>query len=402
MNIILFDNEVRDQLLPLTFTRPVCELRVGILTIREKWEKYLPGKISYITQDYLSEKYQIDYGPENYVINGSVLPSPQLLQLIKEMDFNQAYLKNEELIVAKLDENQFEKLIHDEDITEIKGFDLEDTQYLKINHPWDIFQLNDAAIREDFDLLTKGRISAPLSPTNRVLGAEQIFIEEGAEVEFGILNASTGPIYIGKNAKILEGVMMRGPVAFCEGSIVKMGAKIYGATTLGPNSKVGGEINNAVFQSHSNKGHDGYLGNAVIGSWCNLGADTNNSNLKNNYAEVKAWSYPEERFIKTGLQFCGLIMGDHSKTGINTMLNTGTVIGVCANIFGSGFPRNFVPSYAWGGNAGFTTYKTDKAFETMTRVMARRKKEFDTEERLIMLRIFEDTAKYRAWEKSGA
>ena len=400
MNIILFDNETRDQLLPLTFTRPVCDLRVGILKISEKWAHWLPGKISYITQDYLAEKYQIDYGAENFVINGSVLPSPQLVQLMKEMDFNQAYLKNEELIVAKLDERQFERLIHDEDITEIKGFDLEDTPYQKINYPWDLFLINDQAIKDDFELITKGRFSAPISESNQVMGArEYIFIEPGATVECAILNASKGPIYIGKDALVMEGSMLRGPIAMCNNSVIKMGAKIYGPTTLGPYTKLGGEVNQSVIQGYSNKGHDGYLGNAVIGEWCNLGADTNNSNLKNNYSEVKVWNYPQQRFIKTGLQFCGLIMGDHSKTGINTMLNTGTVIGVSANVFGGGFPRNYVPSYSWGGSAGFSTYRTDKAFEAMERMMARRKVDFDTEERLIMLRVFEDTAKFRPWEK---
>ena len=274
MNIILFDNETRDQLLPLTFTRPVCELRVGILKISEKWAQWFPGKISYITQDYLAEKYQIDYGTENYVINGSVLPSAQLVQLMKEMDFNQAYLKNDELIVAKLDESQFERLIHDEDITEIKGFDIEDTQYQKINYPWDLFAINDQAIKDDFELLTKGRFSAPIPQSNQVIGKEYIFIEPGATVECAILNASKGPIYIGSDALVMEGSMLRGPIAICQNSVIKMGAKIYGPTTLGTYTKLGGEVNHTVIQGYSNKGHEGYLGNAVIGEWCNFGADT--------------------------------------------------------------------------------------------------------------------------------
>lgn len=400
-NVILFDNEVRDQLLPLTYTRPVCELRVGILTIREKWESWL-GKdhtFSYITQDYLAEKYPIDYGEENYVINGSVLPSEQLCALIGYMDFNQAYLRNDELVVAKLDERQFERLINDEDIHELKGFDLEDTQYLKINHPWDIFLLNEAAIREDFALLTKGRKSQILSDTNTVLGKENIFVEKGARVECSILNATTGPVYIGKDAEIMEGCMVRGPLALCEHGQLKMGAKIYGATTLGPWSKGGGEISNSVLQGFSNKGHDGYLGHSVLGEWCNLGADTNISNLKNNYTNIKVWNYPEERFIDTGQQFCGLIMGDHSKAGINTMFNTGTVVGVGCNIFGAGFPRNFVPSFSWGSSSRLDTHKTEKAFETAELVMKRRNREFAVQDRLILLRIFEDTARFRRWEK---
>ncbi len=402
MNIILFDNEVRDQLLPLTFTRPVCELRVGILTIKEKWQRWFEmGKVAYITQDYLAEKYRIDYGEENYVINGSVMPSPQLFALIRQMEFNQAFLRGDELIVAKLDENQFEKLIHDEDIAEIEGLDIEDTEFLKINYPWDVFQLNDAAIRADFELLTKGRRSAPLSNTNLVLGpSDQIFMEAGAQVEGTTLNASSGPIYIGKEATIMEGSLIRGSLAMCDHSVVKMGTKIYGATTLGPHVKVGGEIKNTVFQAYSNKGHDGFIGNSVIGEWCNIGADTNSSNLKNNYSEVKLWSYQKQSFIKTGLQFCGVIMGDHSKCGINTMFNTGTVVGVGCSIFGSGYPRNYIPSYAWGGAKGFSTFKMDQAFESFERMMQRRNVPFGVEERLIMLRIFEDTAQYRRWENN--
>lgn len=399
-NIILFDNEVRDRLLPLTFLRPVCEIRVGILTIREKWEKWLDGKISYITQDYLAEKYAIDYGTENYLINGSVLPSDQLCRLIRQMDSNEALLEGEELIVAKLSEEQFELLINDEDFGELKGFDLKGTNYLKINNLWDIFQLNDQAIREDFELLTKDRTSEPISSTNQILGdPAQIFLEEGAKVECSILNATTGPIYVGKDAEIMEGCIVRGSLALGEHAVLKMGAKVYSGTTLGPWSKAGGELNNAVFFAYSNKAHDGFLGNAVLGEWCNLGADTNNSNLKNNYDEVRLWSYPEERFVKTGLQFCGLIMGDHSKAGINTMFNTGTVVGISANVYGSGFPRNFVPSFAWGGHSGFTTFRTDKAFDMMETMMARRKIDFSVQDRLIMLRVFEETAKYRSWEK---
>lgn len=401
MNIILFDDDIRDQLLPLTFTRPVCELRIGMLTIKEKWEKWMGAKVSYITQDYLASKYPIDYGDENLVINGSALPSEQLCRLVRQMDYGEAFLEGEELIAAKLDAKQFERLIHDKDIGELKGFDLGTTDYIKINHLWDIFQKNGKAIKEDFKLLTKGRKSQEISATNRVLGAENIFIEEGAEVEFAIMNATEYPIYIGKNAKILEGCMIRGGLAIGESAVLKMGAKIYGPTTLGPHCKVGGEVKNVVFQSYSNKGHDGYLGNSVIGEWCNLGADTNSSNLKNNYASVKLWNYASRKFEQTDVQFCGLIMGDHSKCGINTMFNTGTVIGVSANVFGSGFPRNFIPSFAWGGARGFMSYKTDKAFDTIERVFERKNKVFEVEDRLIMLRIYEDTMQYRAWEREN-
>lgn len=400
-HIILFDDDTREQLLPLTFTRPVAELRIGILTIREKWEQWLGWPASYITQDYLAEKYPIDHSGENYVINAAVLPSPQLCRLIRQMEPNDALLQGEELIAARLDERQLERLMKDQDIQELKGFDLEDTEYLKINNLWDLFRYNDQALRDDFQLITKGRLTQPISPTNRVLGAEHIFIEEGAKVEFATINADRGPVYIGKNAEIMEGALIRGGLALCEGSVLKMGAKIYGPTTIGPYCKVGGEVNNCVFLANSNKAHEGYLGNSVIGEWCNLGADTNTSNLKNTYEEIKLWNYPARRFKATGVQFCGLIMGDHSKCGINTMFNTGTVVGVSANVFGEGFPRNFIPSFSWGGSHGFQTYRTDKAFATIERVMERRNLPFSIQDRLIMLRVFEETTSYRTWDKDA-
>lgn len=398
-HIILFDNEVRDNLLPLTFTRPVCELRVGILTIREKWERWMDGQIAYITQDYLAQEFPIDYGDANYVINGSVLPSEQLCTLLKQMDLNEAFLAGDELIAAKLDERQFERLIHDEDIHEIQGRDLEDTKYLKINNLWDIFQINEEAIRQDFEILTKGRNSQPLSKTNQHIGEGQIFLEEGAQVEYSIFNTRTGPIYIGKDTQIMEGCLVRGPFAMGEGSVLKMGAKVYGATTMGPWSKIGGEVKNVVFQANSSKGHDGYLGNSVIGEWCNLGAGTSASNLKNTFGDVKLWNYATENFEPTGLQFCGLIMGDHSKCAVNTRFNTGTVVGVAANIFAPGFPNKFIPSYSWLGSEVFQTYRTDKAFEMIDQMMERRGLTFSVSDRLLMLRVFEETSNFRTWEK---
>jgi len=397
-NVLLFDDEVRDHLLPLTYTRPVCEIRVGILTIREKWEKWLDAKISYITQDYLTDKYDIIIGDKNLIINGSVLPSKELCILINQMEDNEALLDNGELIVAKLDRKQFERLMEEDDLDELAGFELGDTPFIKINNLWDIFAHNDEAIKSDFKLLTKGRKSQTISPTNNIMNAKNIFLEEGAEVEFASLNASKGPIYIGKDAYVMEGALIRGSFALGDNSVVKMGAKIYGATSTGPHCKLGGEIGNSVFLGYSNKGHDGYLGNSVLGEWCNLGADTNTSNLKNNYEEVKLWNYTKEGFVKTGQQFCGLIMGDHSKSGINTMFNTGTVVGVSANIFGDGFPRNFIPSFAWGGASGFSTYRADKAFATAERVMARRNQAFTADDRVILLKISEETSKFRRWE----
>lgn len=400
-NIILFDSDIRDQLLPITYTRPVCELRIGILTIREKWELWLKGRVSYITQDYLSEKYPISIASDNLVINGAILPDTQLCQLVQNLKFNEALLKNGELIAARLDERQFYNLMEDNDIEELEGFELEEsTKLLAINHVWDIFSFNDNAMRSDFSMLTKGRTSAPLSKTNQLLGdASQLFIEEGATIECSILNTKTGPIYIGKNAEVMEGCVIRGGLALCEGSILKIGAKIYGATTIGPFSKVGGEVNNSVIIAHSNKAHEGYLGNSVLGEWCNIGADSNTSNLKNNYEPVKLWDYTKDSFVKTGMQFLGLIMGDHSKCAINTMFNTGTVVGVSANIYGAGFPRNFIPSFTWGGTGGLETYPFNKAVDTMERVLARRQMLVSKEDRDILKYIFEFSARYRSWER---
>lgn len=399
-HVILFDSEVREQLLPLTFTRPVGDLRVGALTIKEKWQKWLNAKVSFITQDYLASKFPIEYGDENIVINGSVMPSDRLIRLIRQMEFNEAYLKGEELIVAKLDREQLEKLIHDEDIDQLHVYDIEDTPFLKIDHPWDIFLNNAAALEEDFQLLTQGRESQPISDSNRIIGdPSRIFLEEGAKVEAASLNVLDGPIYLAENAEIMEGSLIRGGLALGEHAQVKMGTRLYGSNTFGPWSRVGGEVQNSVIQGYSNKAHEGFLGNSVIGEWCNIGADTNTSNLKNTYEEVRIWNYPSGQFLPAGIQFCGVIMADHVKVGINSMLNTGTVIGVGANIFGAGFPRAFVPSFAWGGSAGFTTFQLDKAFETAEAMMQRRGKAFDISERLLLLRAFEDTSKYRTWEK---
>jgi UDP-N-acetylglucosamine diphosphorylase/glucosamine-1-phosphate N-acetyltransferase len=403
-NLILFDPDTREQLLPLSFTRPVADFRIGILTIREKWEKRLNGKASYITQDYLSEKFPISIAQDNYVINGAVLPNEALCKLIEQLQNNEALLRNGELVAARLDEAQFLNLMEDSDIQELAGFELPpDTPYTAIDNLWDIFKHNDLALRADFDFLTRGRSSAPLSTTNQVLGnPADIFLEEGAVVECSILNAAKGPIYIGKNAEIMEGCIVRGPFAMGANSILKMGARIYGATTLGEHVKVGGEVTNSVIFSYSNKAHDGYLGNSVLGEWCNLGADTNTSNLKNNYEEIKLWSYPKNTFVKTGLQFLGLIMGDHSKCGINTMFNTGTVVGVSANIFGAGYPRNFIASFCWGGTGGgYETYQPKKAFDTIARVMERRNLILDDTERGILQTVFDLTAQYRHWEKTG-
>ena len=331
MNYILFDSDVRNSLLPFTFTRPVAEIRIGILTIREKWEFFLGFTTTTITEEYLEDKYPMVELNENILINASFLPTKNLVNQVKKLSKNQAIFQGEQVVAfftsdtqENVDFDSYEQLEFQEDLIQIK-------------HTSDIFSLNDKAIQADFDILTKGRTSQPIPSGVYAIHKENIFIEEGATVSYSSLNASKGPIYIGKDSEIMEGCLVRGPFALGKNSILKMGTKVYGATTLGPYCKVGGEINNSVLFGYSSKGHEGFLGNSVLGEWCNIGADSNTSNLKNNYAEVKLWNYQEERFTKTGLQFCGLMMGDHSKCGINTMFNTGTVVGVSANIFGSGF-----------------------------------------------------------------
>ncbi|WP_299683453.1 GlmU family protein [uncultured Tenacibaculum sp.] len=389
MNYILFDGDVRTSLLPFTYTRPVADIRVGILTIREKWEKYLGLTTTTITEEYLEEKYPMVEMEENIMLNASFLPTPELVNMVENLKQNEAIFKGEDVIA-------FYSVIDQEEVDFDSYTQIEfEENIIKINNTWDIFSNNDQAIRQDFELLTEGRESQPIPDTVQCIGRENIFIEEGAKLTFATLNATTGPIYIGKNAEIMEGVVVRGALAMCENSVLKLGAKIYGATTLGPYCKVGGEVNNSVLFGYSNKGHDGFLGNSVLGEWCNLGADTNNSNLKNNYAEVRLWSYETGRFAKTGLQFCGLIMGDHSKCGINTMFNTGTVVGVSANIFGSGFPRNFVPSFSWGGASGFTEYKMNKVNEVAEVVMKRRNIVYDELEQKILSAVFEQSQQYR-------
>ena len=382
MNVILFDSN-RSNFYPLSYTRPISEFRIGILTIKEKWTHYYKN-ISTKTEDYLVSKYPIRKQKENLWIDASVLPSKELKTELDSLRNGEVLESNGKIIAFKNVNYSF------------KNLNKINTSVLvnSIENIWDIFSENGREIEADFKLLTQARKSQKISDTNTVIG-KHIFIEKGAKISCSILNAENGPIYIGKNTEIMEGAIIRGPFAMCENAVLKMGAKIYGPTTLGPHCKVGGEVNNSVFFGYSSKAHDGFLGNSVIGEWCNLGADTNNSNLKNNYAEVKLWNYEMERFKKTGLQFCGLIMGDHSKCGINTMFNTGTVIGVSANIFGSGFPRNFVPSFSWGGASGFQVYKLPKVFEVASKVFERRKLDFDENEQNILSEVYDMTKRYR-------
>lgn len=392
--LVLFDDERRDDLLPLTFTRPVAEIRLGILTIAQKWAKQTGSNVFYLTQEYLQHKYpNAPKGKPVLLVNGGLCPDKDLILQFNALCINEALVKNGILIAARLN-STLDALPSLDFFNSVKEYTAD---ILEVKFPWDIFLNNGEALIRDYQLLTQGRKSQPFLKTNIVLNPENVFIDEGARVECSILNAETGPIYIARDAEVMEGCMIRGPFALGEHSALKMGAKIYGPTTIGPHCKVGGEVNNSVFFSFSNKAHDGFIGNSVIGEWCNLGADTNNSNLKNNYAPVKLWNYRKKGFINTGLQFCGLIMGDHSKCGINTMFNTGTVVGVCSNIFGDGFPRNFIPSFSWGGAAGFTVHNPDKAFETARIMMSRRDIPFTDDDMNILSKVFELTREYRAF-----
>lgn len=384
MQVNFFDDELVNGLYPLTLTRPSADLRCGIVTLAEKWMRLLPEAESFghLTRPYLAGKFKPAAEATLY-INGRLLAHTSLLQPIKNLTAGQ-FLSYKGQCLAYHTRKEQEIVFEG------------DTDW--ISRPYDLFAKNAVQIQQDFERLTLNRYSAALSETNRVLGSHPVFLEEGAKVECCILNTKEGPVYVGKNAEIMEGSLIRGPFAMGEGSVVKMGAKIYTGTTLGPYCNAGGEISNVVFWGYSNKGHDGFLGNAVLGEWCNVGADSNCSNLKNTYDEVKVWNYSSSRFDKSGLQFCGVIMGDHSKCGINTMFNTGTVVGVCCNVFGHGFPRQFIPDFSWGGATGMVTHKPDAAFKTAALVMPRRKRVFDDVEQAILSEVFEISKNWRNWE----
>lgn len=400
MNVILFDGKNRNNLLPFTFTRPVAEIRIGILTITEKWAKVTGVQPSFHTQSYLSVKFPLALADANILINGGVCPTQTIWSEIQALKTGEGLYLNNTLVACVLT-NDAVANFSETTFLPTNKIESAEQKAIVVNYTYDIFSKNGEAIEADFAMLTTGRKSQPISSTNQTVNPERIFIEPGATVEFSILNASTGPIYIGADAEVMEGCKVRGPFALCEHGGLKMDAKIYGPTTVGPHCKVGGEVNNVVFFAYSNKGHDGFMGNAVVGEWVNIGADTNNSNLKNTYEEVKLWNYTSERFEKTGLTFCGVMMADHAKCGINTMFNTGTVVGVAANIFGSGFPRNFVPSFAWGGAQGFDTFMLNKFYKTAEAMCARRKVDFTEADKDILKHVFEQTAKFRFWEKEN-
>ena len=372
-NIILFDiNQQHLELLPLAFTRPIADIRIGILTIREKWERMLSGNYSYLTPDYMAGKYPAHFTDDNLFIAGHLIPDEELARQVNILNPGEALIDQQTVVAFRGSEADFRESRY--------AHTLESSRKLRyIQHLYDIFLLNGECLEADFKLITRGRTSQPLSPSNRIIGdpcfadgTSKIFVEPGAKAECAIFNVTNGPIYLGADSEVMEGSCIRAPFAACEHAYVNMGTKIYGATTLGPYCKVGGELNNVVMFGFSNKAHDGFLGNAVIGEWCNLGAGAVASNLKNDYSEIKLWNYPTRRFLPTHLQFCGLIMGDHSKAGINTMFNTATVIGVGVNIHGAGFPRNFVASFSEGGTAGFTDVQLPKFYAIAEKMMARR------------------------------
>ena len=388
LNIILRDvPEVRENLLPLTFTRPVADLRLGILTLRQKWERSLPAVYSYLTPEYLAVKYPAISSPDgdSYIVSAHFFPTPGVVEGVERLKKGQALMFHDEEIARRcpLEERPSEFIQLDE-------------IPLRLMHPYDIFLLNATALDYDFTLLTAGRQSAEPSRSNTIIGdPSRLFIESGAIMEGATVNVKTGPVYLAAGSEIMEGTCIRGGLALCEGAQIKMGAKIYGATTVGPHAKVGGEVANTVIIGYSNKAHDGFLGNAVIGEWCNLAAGCVASNLKNDYTEIKLWNYPARRLQPTGLQFCGVIMGDHSKTGANTMINTATVFGAGVNFHGSGYPRNFVPSFTEGSTAAMTEVQFDKFIDTARRVMARRNVSLTPVDIDIYRHLYELTDTYR-------
>ncbi len=393
MNYILFGDQTRNHLLPFTFTRPIADIRLGILTIREKWEKMLNAKTSTLTEEYLNAKFPLVKEADNILINSSILPDEILIKEIHELSPNQTLITGETIIALRLKEEDIENL--DWSLIDSIAPLQTKSEIKKVNFLWDLIEMNEDAILSDYRLLTHNRRSQPIPDTVKVSAPEKVFIEEGAILEHVIINATEGPVYIGKNAQIMDGAILRGPISIGEDTKIRMGAKIYGATSIGPYCKVGGEVSHTIIFGYTNKAHDGFLGHSVIGEWCNLGADTNTSNLKNSYETVRLWDYQEESFIKTDLQFCGTFMGDHSKCGINTMFNTGTVVGVGAQIFGAGFMRNFIPSFSWGSVSGFSVHNIDKSITIAKRVFARRNLEFTAIDEAIHRYVYEQTLSYR-------
>ncbi|HEX7847810.1 MAG TPA: putative sugar nucleotidyl transferase [Chitinophagaceae bacterium] len=392
MNKIIFTEEFcqPENLHPFTLTRQMQDIRVGILTIREKWEMML-GLPSFDRKedDYkdLDRSVHVHEIAEDndhcLMIHGNVLPTPALVKAIRKLKDGEFISANGSSgIVFRFTKKQIREKFK---IKVTRAVPL-NAEIKAIHYPWDIFQLNDWAIRQDFELLTKKRKSAPISKTNRVTKPSQVFIEKGAKVEHSIINASTGPVYIGKNAEVMEGAIIRGAFAMSEGACLKMGAKVYGATTLGPYCVAGGEIKNSVLFGYSNKAHDGYLGDSVIGEWCNLGAGTTNSNLKNNASIVRVWTAKGE--MNAGIK-CGVMMGDYSRTAINTAINTGSVVAVCCSVFGTGLTPKYIPSFSWGSE-GVKRYEFEKAMADIDDWKQLKGKQITDNEKSILKYIFDN------------
>ncbi len=398
-NLILVEPTHRDSLKPFSWSRPVSTFRIGILTIAEKWARRMEANISNSVPEYLQTKFPVQIEAENYLVQSHLLPSSELIEIILSLSSGEFLMCKDNWIAGRLSKDQTLEFLDKRNIATFKKQSIDEYLVRGIQNLWEIFQWNEYELNADYNLITKGRTSEVADASNKIIG-DKIFIEQGGQLTCSIINTTTGPVYIGKHAQIMEGCMIRGGLALCDKAQLKMGAKIYGATTIGPDSRVGGEVNNSVIQGYSNKGHDGFLGNSVIGEWCNIGADSNNSNLKNNYDEVKLWNYTAKRFIPTGTIFCGLMMGDHAKCGINTMFNTGTVVGYGANVFGDGFPRQYIPEFAWGGASGFNTFQLDKFYQTANAVMNRRDMSFEEVDKRIAKQIFDESAASRSWEKN--
>lgn len=378
MNIILHDNGLHLKFAPLTLTRPIGNLRMGMFTNDERWKMYVPNaRLSFVTESYLAKRFPAVLEEDNYFVNAAFIPNTALVEKMEKLAKGEAIFQGDEWVVFRGDVLSLDTAKQHQ----IDGL-------VELKERWHLYQKNGEVLAADFANYTAGKTSAPLSLTNTLIGEQdQIFLEEGASVEASILNVKSGPIYVGKDAEIMEGSVVRGTLAMADHSALKLSTKVYGPTSLGPHCKIGGEVNNVVFQAYSNKGHDGFLGNSLVGEWCNLGADTNSSNLKNNYGLVKAYSYETQSIDATDVQFMGVCIGDHSKCGINTMFNTATVIGVSANIYGGDFPPKYIPSFAWGGSNGFQTFKLDKAYEVAENMMGRRGLELTSEEREILEHI---------------
>lgn len=410
MQYVLFDDISFYDLWPLTMTRPVSDLRVGIDRLSEKWARALGAHPVCMAFSYLQPRFSsIDPHADSLCINAKFIPNAELAREIVEGCPPDHYLigPKSEVLAFRCQPQQlgaFDGIVTVEilEAAGLKSLHAPEHNRPAIRYPWDIFRLNGQCIREDFAHLARAKSEQPSDRHTIIYGADNVYISPGVKMRAAVINAEDGPVYFGEGVDVQEGALVHGAHAFCDHVTLNMGVKLRGDTTVGPWSKVGGEIANSVIHGYSNKGHDGYLGNSVLGQWCNLGADSNTSNLKNNYTEVRVWNYRQERFAKTGTIFCGLIMGDHSKSGINTMFNTGTVVGVSANIFGAGYPRNFIPSFSWGGASGISTFALDKAYEVAEAVMGRRKIPLDQHEKDILRHVFGVTEKFRNWDKTSA